>query len=168
MSLNFLYATLRLRTSENPALVHHKLMQVVLTREHPVFRMAHRLPQHLYSGKFNTYSFRLRRIKGTVKYSLPLIIGEYGKSGMHTEIKVMIRLNWVHYAFLGIIFSFCLLSFLPLPEGIIEQDTASRIINSLISIALYSVAYFVIQYEATRAKKELIRLFEAEEITTGN
>jgi hypothetical protein len=164
MKFNFLSATFKLRTRTSPEAVYDKLAQVVLTREHPIFRMAHRLPQHLYSGKFDTCSFRLRRIKRAVKYSLPLIIGDYEKNGMHTEIKVMIRLNWVHYTFLGIIFSFCLLSFLPLPEGIIEQDTASRIINSLISIALYSVAYFVIQHEASRAKKELTRIFEVEEI----
>ncbi len=164
MITNFLFAKLKFSTARDPAFVVDKLKQVVLTREHPVFRLAHRLPQHEFSGSFNGYSFRIRRINPLVKYSLPLIIGEYGQNETHTEIKITIRLHWIHYTFLSLILIVGILSFLPFPEISGNNDRESQIMSCCLIIALWGFACFLVQNEVSKTRKKFIRIFESQEI----
>ncbi|MCA6362638.1 MAG: hypothetical protein IM638_06340 [Bacteroidetes bacterium] len=159
--------TLETRLSKNE--VYYKLQHYVLKRDNFFWGFVTKQQQHLYEGRYTDQHFLIRRIINYRNSFLPVIDGEYDVAGNRTRIKIKMRLyKFIYFIFiplmiiipLGIIFNIN-----AVPEN---KFSPEMLLPLLMPFVFYSIIVGFFIYEATRAKKELIRLFEAEEITTGN
>jgi hypothetical protein len=119
---------------------------------------------HTYTGNYNNHSFRIRKIIGYRNDFRPLLHGKYYTSGNKTRIDIYFQLHPIVYiapAFSIILFIYGIYNtiFIYIPEN---KAQIHQIL--ILAFAIYTIVCIFFNFELHRAKKDMLHIFEAEEV----
>lgn len=120
-------------------------------------------PTKTYEGSIDENTFEISRIINYRNSFLPQITGTVQNNGSRTEIEIKMQLNTIVLLFLIFCCSMVFLFFLMAIFSAAEITIAS-FAPLLMLVFIYFLTIFCFNYESTKAKAELKKIFKAQKV----
>lgn len=159
-----LYHTLTLDSRLTPDEIYGRLQYYVTKRENMLISFTKKLPQHTFEGNYDDESFRIRKIIHYRNSFLPILHGTYWRNGTHTRIQIKMRLLPFLYIIFPLMVAIAIGSFFQLKSSKPNATLPELALPIIILFIIYFLILGFFIFEVWRAKKDMLRLFEAEEV----